>query len=58
MESSELKAAIMYRHSIDDDPQIHANRIGTNTGTYESYRLTALGLENDASWFLSTPASA
>jgi serine/threonine protein phosphatase 1 len=45
---------VVHGHSITDDVDIRSNRIGIDTGAYASGRLTALGLERDERWFLST----
>ena len=45
---------IVHGHSITDVPEIHANRIGIDTGAYDSNILTCLVLENDEKRFLST----
>jgi serine/threonine protein phosphatase 1 len=45
---------VVHGHSVSGDIDVRANRIGIDTGAYASGRLTAIGLENDARWFLST----
>ena len=45
---------VVHGHSITDDVDVRPNRIGIDTGAYASGRLTAIGLEGDARWFLST----
>jgi serine/threonine protein phosphatase 1 len=45
---------VIHGHSITDDVQVRSNRIGIDTGAYASDRLTAVGLEGSARWFLST----
>lgn len=45
---------IVHGHSIARDIEWRANRIGIDTGAYASGKLTALGLEGDAHWSLST----
>lgn len=45
---------VVHGHSITEDVDIRANRIGIDTGAYESGRLTAIGLERGERWFLST----
>lgn len=45
---------VVHGHSITRDVDIRANRIGIDTGAYESGRLTAIGLEGAERWFLST----
>lgn len=45
---------VIHGHSISDGVDIRRNRIGIDTGAYESGRLTAIGLEGGDRWFLST----
>lgn len=45
---------IVHGHSIVEEPEICANRIGIDTGAFASGRLTALGLEMGDRWTLST----
>ena len=45
---------VIHGHSITDDVDVRANRIGIDTGAFESGRLTAIGLEGGERWFLST----
>jgi serine/threonine protein phosphatase 1 len=45
---------VVHGHSITDNVDVRPNRIGIDTGAYASGRLTAIGLEKDARWFLST----
>lgn len=45
---------IVHGHSITTDVDVHANRIGIDTGAYFSGKLTAIGLEGDRRWFLET----
>ncbi len=47
---------IVYGHSINDEPEIHAHRIGIDTGAYISGKLTALVLEQDTQRFIQTHA--
>lgn len=47
-------AVVVHGHSIAADPDIRANRIGIDTGAYLSGRLTALGLEGTARWFITS----
>ncbi|MFM7028553.1 MAG: metallophosphoesterase [Chakrabartia sp.] len=49
---------VVHGHSIAVDPDIRANRIGIDTGAYVSGRLTALGLEGTARWFLTVQDAA
>ena len=45
---------VIHGHSITEGVDVRANRIGIDTGAYSSGRLTAIGLEMDSRWFLST----
>lgn len=45
---------VVHGHSITEDVDMKSNRIGIDTGAFASDRLTAIGLENDERWFLST----
>lgn len=47
-------AMIVHGHTITDAPDLRDNRIGIDTGAYATGRLTALGLEGAARWFLQT----
>jgi serine/threonine protein phosphatase 1 len=44
---------VVHGHSITDQPDVRPNRIGIDTGAFNSGRLTALGLEGGERWFLS-----
>lgn len=43
---------VVHGHTITDEPDIRPNRIGIDTGAYQSGRLTALGLEGSAQWLI------
>lgn len=45
---------VVHGHSITEAVDVRPNRIGIDTGAYESGRLTAIGLEGAERWFLST----
>ncbi len=45
---------VVHGHSITEDIDVRSNRIGIDTGAFASGRLTAIGLEGDERWFLST----
>lgn len=47
-------AMIVHGHSITTEPELHENRLGIDTGAYESGVLTALGLEGAERWLLHT----
>jgi len=45
---------IIYGHTIYDDVEEKRNRIGIDTGAYNSGKLTAIGLEAGERWYLDT----
>ena len=45
---------VVHGHSITEDIDERSNRIGIDTGAFASGRLTAIGLEGDERWYLST----
>lgn len=45
---------VVHGHSITEDIDLRANRIGIDTGAFASGKLTAIGLEGGERWFLST----
>jgi serine/threonine protein phosphatase 1 len=45
---------VVHGHSITEDIDVRANRIGIDTGAFATGKLTAIGLEGDDRWFLST----
>jgi len=45
---------VVHGHSITDDIDERGNRIGIDTGAFASGKLTAIGLESDERWYLST----
>lgn len=45
---------VVHGHTITDSVEERANRIGIDTGAFASGKLTALGLEGAARWYLST----
>jgi serine/threonine protein phosphatase 1 len=45
---------VVHGHTITETVHERENRIGIDTGAYESNVLTALGLEGEARWFLDT----
>lgn len=45
---------VVHGHTVTDEVDVRPNRIGIDTGAFASGRLTAIGLEADARWFLST----
>jgi len=45
---------VIHGHTITTEVDSQCNRLGIDTGAYESGRLTAVGMEGDQRWFLST----
>jgi serine/threonine protein phosphatase 1 len=45
---------VVHGHSITDGIDERPNRIGIDTGAFASGRLTAIGLEGEARWYLTT----
>lgn len=45
---------VVHGHSIRQAAELLPNRIGIDTGAYSTDRLSAVGLEGGAQWFLST----
>jgi serine/threonine protein phosphatase 1 len=45
---------VVHGHTVMDEPDVRSNRIGIDTGAFETGRLTALGLEGGDRWFLAT----
>ena len=45
---------VVHGHSITEEIDVRTNRIGIDTGAFASGRLTAIGLEGEERWFLST----
>ncbi|MBV9883049.1 MAG: serine/threonine protein phosphatase [Sphingomonadaceae bacterium] len=45
---------VVHGHSITEEVDERSNRIGIDTGAFASGRLTAIGLEGDRRWYLST----
>ena len=45
---------VVHGHTITEEVEERANRIGIDTGAFASGRLTALGLEGDERWYLRT----
>jgi serine/threonine protein phosphatase 1 len=49
---------VVHGHTISEEVQVRANRIGLDTGAYRSGVLTALGIERSERWFLQTGDSS
>jgi serine/threonine protein phosphatase 1 len=47
-------AVVVHGHTITDEVDERPNRIGIDTGASYSGRLTAIGLDGDRRWYLST----
>lgn len=47
-----LGPVVIYGHTIYENPEIGFNRIGIDTGAYQSGRLTAIGLEGISRWLI------
>lgn len=45
---------VVHGHSVTDEVDLRSNRIGIDTGAFDSGCLTAIGLEGSKRWFLST----
>lgn len=45
---------VVHGHSVSDEVDERPNRIGIDTGAYATGRLTAIGLQREERWFLST----
>ncbi len=57
-----LDVCVIHGHTIRSDVVVHAprgwpNRIGIDTGAYQSGRLTAIGLQGTERWFMETLAN-
>ena len=48
---------VVHGHTISEEVDERANRIGIDTGAYATGILTAIALENDQRWYLSTNAT-
>lgn len=45
---------VVHGHTITDEPELRPNRIGIDTGAFQSGRLTVLGLEAGEKWLIAT----
>ena len=50
----EFGKMVVHGHSVSDEAVVRPTRIGIDTGAFSSGRLTALGLEREDRWFLTT----
>ncbi len=48
-------AMIIHGHTVTDGVDVRPNRIGIDTGAFQSGVLTAIGLEGNDRWFIATP---
>jgi len=44
---------VVHGHTITEEVDVRTNRIGVDTGAYQSGRLTALALEGQSRWLLT-----
>ena len=49
---------VVHGHTIGDEPELRANRIGIDTGAFYTGRLTALALEGTSRWLIETRVAA
>jgi serine/threonine protein phosphatase 1 len=54
--AEDFGAVVIHGHTIYDEPEVRANRIGIDTGAFASGRLTALGLEGELRWLIEARA--
>jgi len=52
--SDPFEKTVVHGHTITEEVEFRPNRIGIDTGAYQSGRLTALGLEDDRYWLIQT----
>lgn len=50
----EFGKMVVHGHSVSNDVVVRPTRIGIDTGAFSSGRLTALGLQEEERWFLTT----
>jgi serine/threonine protein phosphatase 1 len=53
-DEEEHGVVVVHGHTIVDDVEERRNRIGLDTGAYRNGVLTAIGIEDDERWYLST----
>ena len=53
-DSKEHGCVVVHGHTIVEQVEERSNRIGIDTGAYRSGILTALAIEDDQRWFIST----
>ena len=54
---SQHEKIVVHGHTMAPEPVVRTNRIGIDTGAYQTGRLTALALEGIERWFLDTAPS-
>lgn len=54
----EHEKIVVHGHSVTDQVDIQANRIGLDTGAFASGRLTAMGFEANRRWVLQTDSTS
>lgn len=52
--STDHGAVVVHGHTIFEDVSLRPNRIGIDTGAYDSGKLTAIGLEGTDRWLIQT----
>jgi serine/threonine protein phosphatase 1 len=50
--TGDFGAFVIHGHTIAEEPQVRANRIGIDTGAYVHGTLTAIGIEGTDRWFI------
>jgi serine/threonine protein phosphatase 1 len=58
LDDSDHGCVVVHGHTISDDVEERANRIGIDTGAYRTGVLTALAIEGDRRWYLQTKEPA
>lgn len=54
-----LKHVVIHGHTVTEGgPELRNGRIGVDTGAYRTGRLTAVGIEGEAFWFISADTNA
>lgn len=57
-DESDHGCVVVHGHTITSEVEVRANRIGIDTGAYQSGRLTALGIEGEDRWLIQTAPKA
>jgi serine/threonine protein phosphatase 1 len=53
-DNSDHGRIVVHGHSISETIEVRSNRIGLDTGAFSTGVLTAMGVEDDETWFLQT----